>query len=228
MKMAVKGVVLDAIGTVFSLQRMRRTLASFDAPDSFLDSWFPSLLRDAFALQLTGRYRPFGEIAGATLCEHAERAGLQFSEHDRESILACFSRLDPHPDIKPGLGALQRLRLPVYALTNGDARNTEALITRGGLDGLIEKALTVEDVQTWKPHRRVYEYCCETMNMEPGSVLLAAAHPWDINGAAAAGMRTAFINRNGSQYPHHMNPPDLIADGLSSLAGQLTGERGGL
>ncbi len=31
--------------------------------------------------------------------------------------------------------------------------------------------------------------------------MLVAVHPWDIDGAARAGLATAWINRNGGVYP---------------------------
>ena len=50
---------------------------------------------------------------------------------------------------------------------------------------------------------------------------MVAAHPWDIHGAARAGMATAWINRNGSRYPGHFAAPDHTVAGLDQLPGRL-------
>jgi 2-haloacid dehalogenase len=54
-------------------------------------------------------------------------------------------------------------------------------------------------------------------------MLLVAVHPWNIHGAHAAGMRTAWLNRHGGQYPAYFTTPDLQVPDLPSLAQQLTG-----
>lgn len=49
-------------------------------------------------------------------------------------------------------------------------------------------------------------------------MLLIAVHPWDIHGAHEAGLRTAWINRTGVQYPAYSARPDLEATDLPGLA----------
>ncbi len=53
-------------------------------------------------------------------------------------------------------------------------------------------------------------------------MLLVAVHPWDIHGADAAGMQTAWINRSGSRYPGYFTQPTFEAQSLPSLARQLS------
>ena len=50
-------------------------------------------------------------------------------------------------------------------------------------------------------------------------MLLVAVHPWDIDGAKRAGLRTAWINRGGQPYPGYFLAPDHSVTGLSELAG---------
>ena len=55
-------------------------------------------------------------------------------------------------------------------------------------------------------------------------VMLVAVHPWDCNGAKAAGLKTAFIARNGEQWPEIFRAPDYYASSLQDLAEQLRAE----
>ncbi|BAS11180.1 haloacetate dehalogenase H-2 [Arthrobacter sp. Hiyo4] len=48
-------------------------------------------------------------------------------------------------------------------------------------------------------------------------MLLVAVHPWDIHGAARAGMRTAWLNRSGGSYPEHFQDPDFTVTTLTGL-----------
>ena len=53
-------------------------------------------------------------------------------------------------------------------------------------------------------------------------VMLVAVHPWDINGAKAAGLQAAFVARNDERYPPFYKQPDLTVASLTDLADQLT------
>jgi len=52
-------------------------------------------------------------------------------------------------------------------------------------------------------------------------VMLVAVHPWDCNGAKAAGLKAAFIARKGENYPDFFTAPDYSAKCLEDLAQQL-------
>ena len=67
------------------------------------------------------------------------------------------------------------------------------------------------------------------VELVPLELELAHAHlhrvavaPDDL-GAARAGLRTAWIDRDGSRYPSHLLPPELRATSIGDLARQLTG-----
>ena len=51
--------------------------------------------------------------------------------------------------------------------------------------------------------------------------MLVAVHPWDCNGAKAAGLKAAFIARKGEEYPDIFRAPDYHASSLEDLAKQL-------
>jgi 2-haloacid dehalogenase len=52
-------------------------------------------------------------------------------------------------------------------------------------------------------------------------MLLVAVHPWDIHGAARAGLSTAWINRRGGPYPDYFLAPDHTVSALDELAAAL-------
>ena len=51
--------------------------------------------------------------------------------------------------------------------------------------------------------------------------MLVAVHPWDIDGAARAGLSTAWIDRTAGPYPAYFRTPDLAPPSLVELAEQL-------
>lgn len=60
-------VAFDVIETTFSLESMRPRLQAAGLPGHLLETWFAQLLRDAFALDASGVYKPFRDVAAARL-----------------------------------------------------------------------------------------------------------------------------------------------------------------
>ena len=85
------------------------------------------------------------------------------------------------------------------------------------------RLLSVEDAPAWKPAGASYAYAADACGTAPERMLLVAVHPWDIHGAHAAGLRTAWINRDGGAYPSYLSPPDVEAPDLPGLAARLDG-----
>ena len=58
-------------------------------------------------------------------------------------------------------------------------------------------ALSTEAVRSYKPDPAVYRMAIECADRPPERMLMVAAHAWDLRGARAAGMRTAYLHRPG-------------------------------
>ena len=81
----------------------------------------------------------------------------------------------------------------------------------------------VDDAGVWKPARGAYEYAARTCDVSPSDMILVAVHPWDIHGAAAAGLRTAWLNRDRNVYPEYYSQPDHVLTDLRDLAAAIGG-----
>ena len=72
---------------------------------------------------------------------------------------------------------------------------------------------------------RAYTTAARLLGVEPGELMLVAAHPWDVQGAREAGLRTAFIDRPleyGPGSPAREFPDaDVSAADLHELAQRL-------
>jgi len=98
------------------------------------------------------------------------------------------------------------------------------LFTNAGIRDKFEALLSVEDAPTWKPGKTSYEYAASTCGARPDEMLLTAVHPWDIHGAARAGLATAWINRAGAKYPQYFQEPKLTGQKLPDLVQTLAAE----
>ncbi|WP_051427643.1 HAD hydrolase-like protein [Arthrobacter sp. H20] len=107
------------------------------------------------------------------------------------------------------------------ALTNGAISVAESLLGRGGIPDEFSRLHSVQDAPRWKPAREAYDYAARETGQTVDRLLLVAVHPWDIHGANAAGLKTAWINRTGAFYPSYFTAPDIEAEELVALAGKL-------
>jgi 2-haloacid dehalogenase len=217
-------VVFDVNETLSDMGPMAQRFTDVGAPGHLARLWFTTLLRDAFALTAAGGRRPFAELAVTSL-----RTVLHGVELDRglpeavDHVMTGFARLGLHPDVPEGVRALRRSGLRLATLSNGSAQVAERLLGEGGLRAEFEALLSVEQAGAWKPARAAYEHAARTCGVDLAEMVMVAVHPWDVDGANRAGMRTAWIDRDGAPYPECFTAPTLTADSLTGLAAQLAG-----
>ncbi|MGT2463038.1 HAD family hydrolase [Sinomonas atrocyanea] len=109
----------------------------------------------------------------------------------------------------------------LVTLTNGSAKVAEKLLDAAGILGEFEMLLSVEDAPNWKPHPSSYAFAAQACATRQDQMVLVAVHPWDIHGAARAGLRTAWVNRDGAAYPGYFASPDVVVSSLAELEAAL-------
>lgn len=79
----------------------------------------------------------------------------------------------------------------------------------------------MEDIGVWKPARSSYGYAARRCGTDLADMMLVAVHPWDVDGAARAGMRTAWLDRDGGHYPEYFAEPTVVVPALTELAARI-------
>jgi 2-haloacid dehalogenase len=217
-------VVFDVNETLSDLTPMGRRFADVGAPELLAKVWFASLLRDGFALTVTGRSGPFAVLARNGL--RSVLGGVVPDgdlERAVEYVLEGFAGLPVHDDVPDGVARLRAAGARLVTLTNGSNDVAERLLQRAGVRGHFERLMSVEEAGVWKPARGAYDYAAAACDVAPGAMVLVAVHPWDIHGAAGAGLQTAWLNRAGAPYPDRFAAPDHVVGSLGELADRLAG-----
>ena len=216
-------VVFDVNETLSDMSPLAVRFEEVGAPNLMAPTWFAELLRDGFALTVCGVAEPFARLAAETL-----RLKLESQDLDRdldeavEHVLSGFAGLALHPDVPEGLNALADLGVRLVTLSNGSAQVAQTLLEHAGVRPLFERLLSVEEAGIWKPASGAYDYALTECGVDAEDAMLVAVHPWDINGAARAGLGTAWVNRAESRYPAYFTAPDLSVTSLPELARALT------
>lgn len=155
----------------------------------------------------------------------AER-GLVLTEEEAADFNRVWHRLTPWPDSVPGLLRLKR-RYPVATLSNGNVSLLLAMARHAGLPW--DAIFSAELFGHYKPDPECYQGAARLLDLPPRQVLMVAAHPSDLRGAARAGLRTAYVPRpleRGAGVAMETGTPgefDLVASDFIDLARQLGG-----
>ncbi len=216
-------LIFDVNETLSDMSSMRRRFEDIGVPAHLAATWFAGLLRDGFALTAAGASEPFGRIAAEALRVCLHDAPLNRTTDDAvKHIMDGFAGLSVHGDVPRGIDALRASGVRLVTLSNGSTSVAEALFDRAGIRRHFEALLSVENAGAWKPAQLAYDYALEQCGIQPVDAMLVAVHPWDIDGAARAGLATAWINRSGGPYPAYFTPPDLSPRSLVDLAAHLS------
>jgi len=117
-----------------------------------------------------------------------------------------------YPDVMPALEQLAG-DFPVIAVTNGNA-NLDAI----GIRHLFHAVVAAADAGFAKPARPIFDKAIARAGCRPEQVLHVGDHPQiDIDGAREAGLRTAWINRSGAEWPAELPRPDAIITSITEL-----------
>jgi len=147
-----------------------------------------------------------------------------FDEPARQRMVEAWHRLPAWDDSVAGLTRL-RTRYTLAALSNGGFALLTNLVKAAGLP--FDCILSAELAQRYKPAPEPYLTAARLLDVAPGEILMVAAHGWDITGARAAGLQTAFLERPRERGPHRTadkaadHPADLSVSSFTELADVL-------
>lgn len=201
-------IFFDVVETMFSLDPLEATLLERDLPVGTDRLFFAQILRDAFALSSSGVFDTFSDIAKGTLSVLLHSLGHEADEPTVNKILATFSRLPAHGDVKPALEKVRHSECQTVLLSNGSRENTETLVNNNGISNLVDYISSVDDWKTWKPQIELYREAAANHSCAPENAVLIAAHAWDVHGAMRAGLHGIWVDRQGSLYHPSMGKPD--------------------
>lgn len=212
-------VVFDVVETLANLDPVADRLTELGLDADLLPRWFTRLLRDAAALTAAGGYAPFGEVAASAL--RAE-TGTALTDTDIHYAVSGFGLLVPQSDTVAALTAAATAGLRIFTLSNGAAASTEAFLQRAGVADLVEKVLSIDQVQAWKPAPAPYELAVRQAGVPAGKMAMVAVHSWDIHGANAAGLTTGWCPRLEGRPTSVFTRADVIGTDLVDVINQLS------
>lgn len=198
----VFGTVVDwrssVIGELEAFGRDRRLSADWTAlADAWRAGYQPSMERVRKGERAWAVIDDLHRETLESLLPKFDVAGL--SETDIVHLVHAWHRLDPWPDAVAGLTRLKR-RYIIGTLSNGNVALLLNMAKRAGLPW--DMIFSAELARAYKPAPRAYRSVPDFLRIEPGKVMLVAAHNNDLVAAAREGLKTGFVARPTEYGPH--------------------------
>jgi 2-haloacid dehalogenase len=232
--MLIKALTFDVFGTLVDWRGgVARDAEALLAPKGFAKDW------GAFADAWRSRYQPamrkvrrgarpfttLDVLHRENLVELLAEEGIEgLTDAEVDHLNRAWHRLDPWPDVVPGLHRL-KARYIVASLSNGNVALAVNLAKRAGLPWDV--ILGGDVAGAYKPSGEAYLGAARRLALAPEECMMVAAHPTDLEAAASRGFRTAYVHRPLEDGPgrESVRPQpgtfDFSADDLLSLAALL-------
>ncbi len=218
-------VGLDVYGMLVDPLELQSHLQALvgDQADRFAKLWHEKQIEYALRRGLMRAYAPFSVCTRQALHYVTLSLSVALGAEDQERLLEAYEHLLPFKDVTPGLDALKARGHTLVAFSNGDEATVRALMTHAGIDTYLDDVVSVDDLRTFKPDPEVYRYLAQRVGRPASATWLVSSNPWDVIGAKAAGLRTAWVKREpDAVFDPWGIEPDLMVTNLTELAGLLT------
>jgi 2-haloacid dehalogenase len=215
-------VVFDVNETLLDLDSLNPVFTRIFGDPAAMRLWFADLILYSEALTIAGVYVPFTDIGAAVLRMLAATRGRAVSDADAAELTDRFATMPPHPEVPAALRRLREHGFRLFTLTDNTLAISGRQLEHGGIIGEFERRFSVDEtVKRHKPAPEAYHSVAAALGLGPGDMCMVASHVWDTIGAAAAGLQTALILREGNA-PLGVGPqPDYIGQDLDAIADQL-------
>ena len=233
---AIRAVLFDTFGTVVDWRTgIADEIAKFfirhgidQDPVAFADAWRNRYQPSMEAVRSGERgFVALDVLHRENLADALTAAGIdpaRFTDAELDDVNAAWERLPAWTDSAEGIRRIGAT-LTVGPLSNA---NTALLVNMARHAGLPWRViLGLDTVGAYKPDARAYRGMAALLRLDPGEVMLAAAHNEDLAAARAAGLATGFVLRpqeHGPQQTTNLAAEsswDIVAASITDLATQL-------
>jgi 2-haloacid dehalogenase len=217
-------LAFDVYGTLIDPFRMEEHLrAAFgEKAKEASELWRGKQLEYSFRRALMKKYQTFGACTEQALRFVAAQMGIALSEDAQQALLAKYPQLPAYPDVTAALDELATRNFEIVACSNGTEAAVRASLEHAGIFALFSKIVSVDAIRTFKPDPAVYEYLAAEVRAPKNSVWLISSNPFDVIGAKACGLRSAWVRRDPKRvFDPWEFQPDVTVHTLEGLAGKL-------
>ena len=227
----IRLVVFDAYGTLFdvySISAMAETL--FPGQGSALSVlWRDKQIEYSRLVSLSDplnplgsrHYQSFWDLTRLGLQYACQKLGLELTPPKQKQLMDQYAQLTPFAENLDVLQHLQAIGMRCAILSNGSPDMLAAAVSSAGMEGLIDKLLSVDEVRQYKTAPQSYGLVADHYPMDIREVLFVSSNSWDALGATWFGFKSFWVNRQGLPFetlgPRPAHSGALLSDILPLL-----------
>ena len=186
----VYGTLINTSGVFNSLE-----LLIGEKAKPFMDTWRNKQLEYSFRRGLMKQYRDFSVCTADSLEFCCRMFKVELTGNQKKALLDEYSFLPIFADVVEGLSSLKEVVYALYAFSNGSRMAISRLLTNAGIMDRFDGIVSVESVGVFKPSPLVYEHFNKETNSTKEASWLISSNPFDVIGAIAYGMKSAWLQR---------------------------------
>ena len=194
----IRAVAFDSYGTLFDVESLAalgeklypgkgKELSQLWRRKQIEYSWLRTLLK---------RYRDFEKVTEDGLVFATNKLQLELTADKRQQLLAQYLRLDAFPDVVAAMQEFRQLGIPLAIVSNGTPKMLQSAVKHAGIDGLLDRLVSVDTVKAFKTDPRIYLAGAKALNVSPRHICFVSSHSWDVIGAMSVGYVGFWVNRN--------------------------------
>jgi 2-haloacid dehalogenase len=219
----IQAIVFDLYGTLFDVHSVSTACNTvFSGRGSEISlMWRQKQLEYTWMRSLMGQHENFEKATRDALVFTCRHLGLQLSANTCDALCEAYLNLSPFPEVPAALKDLRAGGMKLAILSNGSVNSIQSVVRNSGLTADFEHLISVDEVQVFKPHPRVYELCEKRVGVQRENILFVSSNSWDATGAAYYGYPTCWVNRGSGAFDELGKTPGFIVTGVDRIASAL-------
>ena len=224
---AIKALLFDTFGTTVDWQSSMTEHAETIGRESYIHADWSGLVKEWRA-----HYKPaiqpvregkrpwtgFDELHREELDKIVKKYGDgKLTDEQRNRLTQGWHELKPWPEVPAALHRLAK-HFILGPLSNGTTRQMIDLARYGNLPWSV--IFGADMFRTYKPAPEFYRNAVALLGLQPGEVMLVAAHNEDLQAAQKQGLRTCFVHRP-TEDREVEGTFDAVIDSFEDLARRL-------
>lgn len=193
----VDAVFFDLFGTLASLEPLN------DACDRLAPGrgaeiaarWRTRQLEATWLRTAMDRWADLDVVTSDALRATLDELGIA-TPGDVDAVADAFAGLPLAEAAGNVVRSLKAAGLVTGVLTNASTRTLERVLARLGLQ--LDYGLSIDPVRRFKPHPSVYQLAVDATHLPAARIGFVTANGWDAAGAAAIGLRVAWLRSGPS------------------------------
>ncbi len=145
------------------------------------------------------------------------RFDLKNTDSAASQLMSQYRHLSAFPENRDVLLELKSRGIVTGILSNGDPAMLDIAVKSASLADVLDHVISVDSIRKYKTHPDAYALGSNATGLQPKQMLFVSSNGWDAVGAAWAGYRTLWVNRNNLPQEEIGPAPERVGASLRDV-----------